>query len=65
MPEPGNVTINLFNVAGEKLSVMVNENMPARYHTKNLDLTNYSSGVYFYQFNVNGFSENRKMVLIK
>ena len=39
--------------------------LPAGNYEINFNASNLSSGVYSYQFNVNGFSDTRKMVLLR
>jgi hypothetical protein len=65
LPRSGFVTLKVFNVLGEELATLVNENLVAgRYHTK-LDATNFTSGVYFYRLQAGKFSETKKLILIK
>gem|GEM_PF-2882762 len=63
----GLVTIELFNVLGQKVQTLVNENKaPGRYAVQ-FNATNLSSGTYFYRMTAgNGeFMQTMKMMLVK
>ena len=70
VPQKAFVTITIYNVLGEEVTKLVNEEFsPGTYETT-WDGTNYPSGVYYYQLTVNSeqltkYSETKKMVLIK
>ncbi|MDP3831867.1 MAG: T9SS type A sorting domain-containing protein, partial [Ignavibacteriaceae bacterium] len=64
------VSLKIFNLLGKELSVIVNEKQsPGSYEIElNLDkygLTSLSSGVYFYQLNVNNVIQTKKFVVNK
>jgi len=65
IPEVSSVTLKVYNSIGEKVTVLLNDNLfPGNYSIKwNADGIN--SGVYFYQLNANGFVETKKMILLK
>jgi hypothetical protein len=65
VPEKGFVSLKVYNVAGEEVASLVEGNSPAGSFTANFDAKNLSSGVYFYRLTGNGFTETRKMVLMK
>jgi len=65
-----NVTLEVYNIAGQKISTLVNGSFEAGSHNVIWNGTNYegnvvSSGVYFYNLKVNDLSQTRKMVLLK
>lgn len=63
----GRVTIELFNVLGQKVQTLVNENKaPGRYSVQ-FNAANLSSGTYFYRMTAgNGeFTQTMKMMLVK
>ena len=66
----GNVTINIYNVLGQKVKSLVNEHLPVDDHTviwngKDDNNQQVSSGVYFYKM-INGeYNSTKKMMLIK
>ncbi|MBL7960834.1 VCBS repeat-containing protein, partial [bacterium] len=64
------VSIAVYNVFGQKVKTLVRGNQPAGYHQVIWDSTNdngaqVASGVYYYRLETAGFSETRKMLLIK
>jgi choice-of-anchor B domain-containing protein len=65
--DKGHVTLEIYNSLGEKVAALVNETLAPGRYTANFDAANssLSSGIYFYRLSVNGFSDSKKMVLIK
>jgi hypothetical protein len=59
------VVLKVFDLLGKELENLVNEQLaPGTYET-NWDASNYPSGVYFYKLITKGFTETKKMFLIK
>ncbi len=70
IPEPGMVSIKIYNIRGQAVYTLVNEYKPAGYHSEIWDGRNnagqeIASGIYTYRMESNGFSATRKMLLIK
>ena len=65
LPEAGYVTLTVYNLTGQEVARLVERSLPAGTHRVIFDGNNYSSGIYFYQFSAPGFTETRKMLLIK
>ncbi len=63
----GRVTIEVFNVLGQKVQTLVNENKVAGRYSVQFNATNLSSGTYFYRMTAgNGeFMQTMKMMLVK
>jgi hypothetical protein len=66
----GNVSLKVYNVAGQLVRTLANENRAAGPYTVVWDGRNdsgqpVSSGVYFYKLVANSFSQTKKMVLLK
>jgi hypothetical protein len=64
------VTMKIFNMLGQELATLVNEQQVPGYYEVRWNARGYSSGIYFYQMSVsNGsnkaFHEIKKMVLMK
>ena len=65
------VTLNIFNIKGQKVKTLINEALPAGKHSviwngKDEKGKNVSSGVYFYKLQVGGrYSCTKKMLLLK
>ncbi len=65
LPEPANVRLDVFNVLGQKVATLLDENLPAGYHRVEWDAGSYASGVYLYRIQAGTFTDTRKMVLLK
>ena len=65
IPEPGNVKLIVYNLLGQEIKTLVNEFKESGTHTIDFDAVAQNSGVYFYKIESNGFSETRKMTLLK
>ena len=65
LPEDGKTDLRIYDILGKEVATLVNEFKTAGYYTINFDASKLSSGIYFYRLNVNGFSEVKKMSLIK
>ncbi len=61
----GIVKLSIYNVLGEVVAELVNKNLEAGSHQYQFDATNLTSGIYFYSISVNGFTQVKKMNLIK
>jgi len=60
-----NVTLVVFNVAGERVATLVNGNVNAGLNTVTFNGADYASGVYFYQLTAANQIQTRKMLLVK
>jgi len=60
-----NVKINIFDLAGKKVTTLINENQNSGIHSIQFDGNNFASGIYYYQLLTPEYSEVKKMVLIK
>jgi subtilisin family serine protease len=69
IPVTSNVSIDIFNVVGERVASLVNSSLEAGYHSVDFDASSLSSGTYVYQLNATGqegtFVETKKMLLMK
>ncbi|MGB8320135.1 MAG: Ig-like domain-containing protein, partial [Ignavibacteriaceae bacterium] len=70
IPKAGFVKLDVYNLLGQKVSTLINEEMNAGYYTftfssDNGNGYNISSGVYIYTLSVNNSSISRKMILLK
>ncbi len=63
--EFGLVTLKIYDVLGNEISTLVNENKePGEYNIK-FDGSNLSSGIYYYKLTCGEFSEVKKLMLMK
>ena len=65
LAEAGNVSIDVFNVAGQKVDTVASEFMGAGSHSITWDASGLSAGVYFYTVKSGEFSRTMKMTLLK
>ena len=63
--DPGTVTIDVYNVAGQKVDTLVNEHMEDGTHSRVWDATGFSAGVYFYTVKSGNMSKTMSMTLLK
>ena len=65
IPETGNVIVSVYNLLGEKVSEILNQEMNSGSFEVTFDGSNFSSGIYFYKINANNYSDIKKMILMK
>jgi len=65
MREPSQVTIEVFNLAGQLVTTLVDDYRQAGEYTVSWNANNVTSGVYFYRMLTEDYSLTRKMTLIK
>ena len=63
--ESGDIKLEIYNLNGQRLETLVNENKSAGKHRINWNADNYSSGNYFYKLTTNNSTERKKMLLVK
>ena len=63
--EDGFVSLAIYNVLGEQVSTLVNGHVSSGRHTVVFNGSSLASGVYLYKLNVNGFTDAKKLVLLK
>jgi hypothetical protein len=63
--ETGLVKLSVYNLLGEVVSVLVNQNQEAGSYDVKFDASNIQSGVYFYKLESGNQVETKKMMLIK
>lgn len=59
------VTLKVFDILANEIANLGNEEMEAGVHRVNFNGENLASGIYFYQLQINGFIQNKKMILLK
>lgn len=65
IPEAGFVTLKIYNILGQEVATLVNENMNPGTKEIKFNAANLSSGIYIYKLEANKFSATKKMVLLK
>ena len=65
VPEPSNVTIEVFNLSGRKVSTLVNNAMQPGYHEVSWNADNQISGIYFVKMISSEYINTQKIMLVK
>jgi len=65
IPKSSQVKLKIFNVLGQEVETLVNEEKSAGTYEVNWNATNLPSGVYFYRLQSGSFDETKKMILLK
>jgi photosystem II stability/assembly factor-like uncharacterized protein len=65
LSEPGQVSVNIYNVLGNHIATLVHDYKSCGEHSVVWNAGNEPSGVYYFQLNMNGKLSTRKMVLLK
>jgi hypothetical protein len=65
IPQSGFVKLDIYNLLGQKITTLINEEMSSGYHSVDFNAEDISSGVYVYTLSVNDFVTSKKMVLLK
>jgi hypothetical protein len=61
----GLVTLKVFNILGQEVATLINDFQTAGSHTVSFNASKLSSGIYLYKIDSNGFTQTKKMMLIK
>ena len=59
------VSLKVYDVLGNEIANLVNEEKAAGIYEINFNSNNLSSGIYFYKLQAGSFVETKKMVLLK
>lgn len=65
LPDESIVRLEVFNLLGQKVADLVNEQMTAGYHAVRFDASALASGIYIYRIQAGSFVQTKKMMLIK
>jgi hypothetical protein len=65
VPTGGNVTLKVYNVLGNEIATLVNDEKPEGSYEVEFDASNLGSGIYFYRLQTKDFTEIKKMILIR
>jgi hypothetical protein len=63
--ERSHVTLEIFNILGQRVSTVLDGTMEAGQHFATFDASRLASGVYFYRITANDFKDLKKMVLVR
>lgn len=65
IPERTHVSLKLFNLLGQEVLTLLNEDQDPGEHAVQLNASSLASGVYFYSMIAGHFSEQRKLIVLK
>jgi sugar lactone lactonase YvrE len=65
VPKAGKVKLTVFNVLGQKVATLVDQNVPRGTFKVQFDASKYASGMYFYRLQAADVRIEKKMMLIK
>ena len=65
LPNPEFVSLNIYNIQGQKVEDILSETLSPGNHKLNWDASDFSSGVYYYKIEAGSFSQTKKLLLIK
>jgi hypothetical protein len=70
LPEAGQVRLEIYDILGRRVKILINENCESGCHEASWDGTNdrsarVPSGIYFYRMTTTDFAQTKKMVLMK
>jgi hypothetical protein len=65
IPESSDVKLEVMNMLGQRVALLVDENRSAGLYTVTFDASSLSSGMYLYRLQAGNFVQTRKLTLIK
>ena len=65
IPGSSNVKLIVYNLLGQKVATLVNEQKPAGAYSVKFNASNLSTGIYFYTLRAGNFMTTKKMILLK
>ena len=63
--EGSRVTLKVYDVLGNEITTLVNEEKPAGSYEINFEASHISSGIYFYKLQSGDFTKTKKMILLQ
>lgn len=65
LPKAEFVTLEIFNIIGEKVTSLISKKLKAGNHSYEFDGSNLPSGIYLYRIKAGEFNKVRKMILVR
>jgi hypothetical protein len=64
-PQPGFVTLKVYDLLGREIRILVNEFQQSGTYLVDIDASKLASGIYFYELKIGSFSKVRKMLVMR
>jgi hypothetical protein len=65
IPENAFVNISVYNVLGEKIETLINQNLESGAYEISFSASEYPSGIYYYKIEAGNFISVKKMIILK
>ena len=65
IPERSSVELKVYDILGNEVALLVDEQRDAGYYELNFNASKLASGIYFYELKSENFIETKKMILMK
>jgi hypothetical protein len=65
IPSKENVTLKVFNILGQEVTTLVNNELDAGRYTVDFNASSLASGMYIYKITAGNYQDSKKMTLIK
>ena len=65
LPKPETVTIEIYDIIGQRIETLLSKPMSAGYHEVEFNGQNLSSGIYLYRIEASEWSDVKKMILLR
>ncbi|NLW35631.1 MAG: T9SS type A sorting domain-containing protein, partial [Syntrophorhabdus aromaticivorans] len=65
LAKPGNVSLDIYSISGQRVATLVDGAMTAGTHSAVFDGSSLASGIYLYRFRTAGFAKTGKIALVK
>lgn len=65
LPQTFFITLEIFNSLGERVSILVSQELNAGTYNYDWNASNLTSGIYFYKLQAGNLNETKKMILLK
>lgn len=65
LPKETLTTLKIYNILGVEIATLVDTSLSAGTHFVAFDAHRFASGIYFYTLTTNGFSQTKKMLLLR
>jgi probable HAF family extracellular repeat protein len=65
IPQRSNVTLKVYDILGNDVTSLVNEEKERGFYTVNFDASQLASGIYLYRIQAGSFVETKKMIVLK